>query len=203
MEALLRQGGYRILREFPGAETLLRLRADALEQLMAASDSRVDRSDGEEGRGGNPARCFLSAAGGASQQEFYRSGRLARRLSEEAGAPVRPTGAGATYTYYCRAGDYIGIHLDIRTCDLVAITCLSDNAPAVAGNAGKLCFWPEAIGQPLSAVRARPAEGAVVRRLNPGETLVMLGGLLPHAVLPVRAGQLRLVSVMCFEVIAG
>jgi len=201
--SLLEQGGYSILRDFPSAEVLAGLRADALEQLAIATESRVDQSDGEEGRGGNPARRFLSAAGGPAQQKFYRSEALARRLAMEAQAAVRPTGAGATYTYYCREGDYIGIHLDIHTCDLVAITCLSDNCPADAGNAGKLCFWPGAIGQPLSEVRARPAEGAVVRRLRPGETLVMLGGLLPHALLPVRAGQLRIVSVMCFEVIAA
>jgi hypothetical protein len=203
LATLLQQGAYRILTGFPAPERLAALRADALEQLPRATDSCVERSDGEEGRGGNPPRRFLSAAGGPAQQEFYRSGELARRLAGEAGAAVRPTGAGATYTYYCRAGDYIGIHLDIRTCDLVAITCLSDNAPAAAGNAGKLCFWPGAIGLPLSGVRARPAEGAVVRRLAPGETLVMLGGLLPHALLPVRAGQVRIISVMCFEVIAG
>lgn len=203
MASLLEQGGYRILPEFPDAEVLARLRADALEQLAAATESRVDQSDSEQGRGGNPARRFLSAAGGPAQQQFYQSGELLHRLAAEAGAAVRPTGAGATYTYYCREGDYIGIHLDIHTCDLVAITCLSDNSPADAGNAGKLCFWPGAMGQPLSAVRARPAEGAVVRRLRPGETLVMLGGLLPHALLPVRAGQLRIISVMCFEVNAA
>ena len=62
------------------------------------------------------------------------------------------------------------------------------------------CLWPERAEEPLSAIRADPGRGAVLRRLGPGQTLLLMGGMVPHALLPVRSGQLRFISVLCFRV---
>jgi hypothetical protein len=35
--------------------------------------------------------------------------------------------------------------------------------------------------------------------LRPGQTVVMLGGIVPHHVLPMAQGQVRVVSVLCYR----
>ena len=35
--------------------------------------------------------------------------------------------------------------------------------------------------------------------LTRGETIVLLGGILPHEVIPMAEGQERIVSVMCYR----
>lgn len=151
--------------------------------------------DVEDGRGGDPPRAFFSATGGELQDALYRAPHLHALLAREVGRPVRPAGERGTYSYYEKPGDHLGLHRDVSHCDLTLITCLRD-----PGGPGAVCVWPERIEEPLSAIRASPEDGAVRVPLAPGQSLLVLGGVLPHALLPVAPGQERVASILCFEV---
>jgi len=66
---------------------------------------------------------------------------------------------------------------------------------------GQLLLLPQFVGRPLS--EARRAAHAVLIDLREGETLVMLGGMVPHGLMPLGAGQERTVSVLCFRLTAS
>lgn len=111
---------------------------------------------------------------------------------------LHPTGGTGTYSYYVRAGDFLALHRDIVTCDVAVITCLSDLPREALG--GRLCLYPGRAGEPLSMIYAGPAEGACIVKLTAGQTLVFYGGMIPHILLPVVAGQARIVSVLCYRI---
>lgn len=67
------------------------------------------------------------------------------------------------------------------------------------GDGGRLCLYPDRLFEPLSIIRATPQQGAIKVRLDPGQTIVLFGGLVPHALLKVAAGQARIVSVLCYR----
>lgn len=198
---LMRAGACAILERFPAAGLCAQLLAEARAQLRSAVVSSVAACDAEEWRGGSPARRFVSAPGGSAQAHWYGAPETIRSLSELCNARVIPTGGAGTYTYYARAGDHIALHRDIRTCDLAAITCLLDRDPG-GGTGGLVRCYPDRLYEPLSRVRASPERGAVDLRIPVGSTLVMLGGLVPHRVLPIAAGELRVVSILCFRIAA-
>jgi hypothetical protein len=50
-------------------------------------------------------------------------------------------------------------------------------------------------------VRRSPEQGVVGVRLEPGQTLVIAGGIVPHAVLPVVERQVRVVAICCYRVL--
>src|SRR5262249_3511959 len=110
---------------------------------------------------------------------------------------LRPTGSLGTYSYYVRAGDFLDIHRDIVECDVAVISCLSDGQ-AGDGEGGRLCLYPDRLFEALSSIRATPELGAVKLRLDPGQTVVLYGGVLPHTLLRVAEGQTRIVSVLCY-----
>jgi hypothetical protein len=109
---------------------------------------------------------------------------------------VTPTGERGTYSYYVRQGDYLALHRDVEACDVAVITCVYESALNVGGG---LCVYPDRIHEPLSAIRAAPERGMVSVPLRPGQTVVMLGGIVPHHVLPMAQGQVRIVSVLCYR----
>jgi hypothetical protein len=196
---LMRAGACAILARFPAAALCAQLLGEARAQLRRAVASNVGACDGEEWRGGSPARRFVSAPGGSAQADWYGAPETTRILSQLCNARVVPTGGAGTYTYYARAGDHIALHRDIRTCDLATITCLLDRAHG-GGTGGLVRCYPERLYEPLSRVRASPERGAVDLRIPVGSTLVLLGGLVPHRVLPTAAGELRVVSILCFRI---
>ncbi|MCL4843231.1 MAG: hypothetical protein KJZ79_15390 [Bryobacteraceae bacterium] len=189
--------GFHHLPALPGPRLAARLAAEAVAHLRLATPVHVARSDTHEGRGGNPRRQLLSAPGGPIQQEWYHSAALRSALETLAGAPLRPTGGGGTFSYYVRPGDHITIHRDILTCDFTLITCLLHSAGE--GHGGHLVFWPSRRDEPLASLRAHPGPGAELLQLNTGESAALFGGLIPHAVLPVQPRQRRIVSLLCFE----
>lgn len=193
---LLRGGGYDVFEGMLDRAMLRALLAEALERRHQAQESDVAVDDGEEVRGGSPARSFLSATGGDAQDAFYQSPWLAGFLGELLGMPVAPTGDRGTYTYYARPGDYLALHRDVEACDVAVISCLYDGS---SEEGGSLRLYPGRIDERLSEIRRDREAGAVGLRLRPGQTLVLLGGLVPHEVLPVAAGQTRIVSVLCFQ----
>lgn len=172
--------------------------SEALGMYADAVESDVRTSDGQEVRGGSPARRFRSAPGGPVQNAFHRASWALDFLRELTCPPLRPTGGLGTYSYYARSGDFLSIHRDIVTCDVAVITCLHDG-PALPAEAGTLCLYPERASEPLSAILATPERAAVQVRVRTGETIVMFGGIVPHAVLPVARAQVRIVSVSCYR----
>lgn len=157
-------------------------------------------SDGEEERGGVPERRFLSSSGGVVQDSFYQARWVIEFLRELTVAELVPSGERGTYSYYVRPGDFLGIHRDIVMCDVAVITCLSNGTIDDGSDGGHLCLYPERIAEPLSAIRTTPEKGALKLLLKPGQTIVMFGGIVPHALLPVTHGQQRIVSVLCYKI---
>lgn len=156
----------------------------------------VPSSDGEEYRGGVPARRFRSVTGGPLQTAFYGSAWTLEFLGQLTTPTIVRTGVVGTYSYYTRPGDFLALHRDIIACDVALITCLRNDD----GAGGGLCMYPERIAEPLSAIRATPEHGAVIVHLQAGQTIVLYGGLLPHALLPLTRGQTRIVSVLCYQI---
>jgi hypothetical protein len=168
---------------------------EAVGQSALARRNEVNQSDGEEVRGGNPARRFFTAPGGPLQQLLYHAGWLRQWLAAAVGAAVSPTGTGGTYSFYVRPGDHLALHRDILTCDLAVISCLLDEG----GRGPALRLYPERRREKLSEVRRTPRLGAVELDLREGQTLAFLGGLVPHEVLALQAGRRRIVSILCFR----
>lgn len=194
---LMRKGGFDVLDGLVDAATLASLLREALASWSSAlpqDDARRNRQE----RGGTPARRFASGAGGPVQEAFYQSPWVLGVLSQLAGVAVRPTGRRGTFTYYARAGDYLDLHRDIPGCDVAAITLLHDDGPP-NGLSGCLCVYPGRCQEPLEEIRRTPERGAYAVRPSPGQTIVLLGGIVPHRVLRVGSGQRRIISVLCFE----
>lgn len=194
----MKKGGFDVFEGLPDRETCARLLGEARQRAATAKPSEIPFADNEEVRGGQPARRFLSASGGAMQTEFYQHGGLARFLETICNAAIVPSGAQGTYTYYARQGDHLALHRDIETCDVSVITCLLDHhEPASTGSCTRL--YPSRQNEPLSMIRAYPDCGAVNVRLAPGQTMVVFGGMVPHLITPLGAGERRIVSVLCFR----
>ena len=199
---LMKNGGCAIFDYFPGANVCMHLLTESRLCLHGAVASTIVTSDDEEVRGGNPARRFISAGGGSEQAVFYRKPETAHFLSGICNALVRPTGESGTYTYYARPGDHLALHRDIETCDIAVVTCLLDRHRD-ASIGGLTRFYPNRQHEPLSRIRATPDVGAMRVRLPVGSTMVMFGGLVPHLIEPLAPGELRIVSILCFHVLAG
>lgn len=195
---LMRQGGFGVYEGLVNTAVLAGMLDEAVALSAGADECHVPVSDGEQVRGGRPARRFLTSPGGPVQQRFYSDPSVLHFLRHVTHPSLRPTGPLGTYSYYARPGDYLAIHRDIVTCDVSVITCLSD-APGTARGGG-LSLYPERLSEPLSAIRAAPARGACLVRLTAGQTIVFYGGLVPHALQPVDPGQVRIVSVLCYRV---
>ena len=82
------------------------------------------------------------------------------------------------------------------TCELVVNTCLHEARPEAADEG--LRAYPTRSDEPLSQIRERPSVGAISVPIRPGQSLVMFGGIVPHEVLPMSAGQTRIMSLLCY-----
>ncbi len=89
----------------------------------------------------------------------------------------------------------MGLHRDVPECELSVITCVVDTP----GEGGALVLFPGRTAEALAAVRATPAEGAVTLRLAPGESLLLFGHAVPHAVTPVAPGRTRITASLCYR----
>ena len=196
---LMQKGGFELFAGLLDANTLRLMLSEAVSLAATARASEVLVSDDEEVRGGKPARRFLSVPGGPVLDAFYHAAWLQRFLCQVIDAPLRPTGGCGTYTYYARPGDCLALHRDIETCDLAVIPCLHD-CPDPTSEGGMLCLYPDRLFEPLSTIRQSPEQGVVRLRLMPGQTLVLFGGIVPHTVLPIAAGQVRIIAPLCYRV---
>jgi hypothetical protein len=196
---LMTRDGYDVFEGLLDSRALDLLLAEAVALSGKGARSDVPDSDEEEVRGGSPARQFINTGGGEVQAAVYHAGWMIDFLSGLCDATVIPTGSHGTYSFYSASGAHIFIHRDVEECDLAVITCLHDNAGSDT-DGGMLCLYTDRLFEPLSAIRATPELGATRLRLMPGQTIVLLGGIVPHCVLPVVEGQTRIVSVLCYQI---
>jgi hypothetical protein len=168
----------------------LRDDADASRPRARRNEARDVRA--AEARGGAPARANTISTASAAQQRLLGSTALLRWLEQAVGAPVAPSGGG-TYCWYERAGDFLGVHRDDVGCEVALVVCLS----ASPGRGG-LVVHPDGVGRPLSS-SAGPDVRSVPLPLDAGDAALLLGGHLPHQVLPMEEGQRRLVALACYR----
>ena len=195
---LAQGGGVAVIDGLPGAAQAADLLAEAIELYPGADEQSVLDGDGALGRGGTPARRLFTSGGGVVQDDLYLSPWLCDYLSTLCGAPVSPTGGRGSYSYYVRPGDYLGLHLDIDACDITLITVLRDDSPP-EDPAGALLVHPGHLGASLDAVRRDPHGGAGLVKAQPGQSIVLLGGLVPHETIPVNEHGPRIISALCFR----
>ena len=197
---LMKRGGFDAFEGLVGADMRSGMLSEAITRLPYATDCEVRTSDHEEVRGGTPRRRFRNATGGPFQEAFANAPWVLDFLRGLTTRTLIPTGEVGTYSYYLNSGDYLDIHRDIVTCDVAVITCLNDHV-LDDGDGGRLCLYPDRILEPLSSIRATPDQGTVRVRVGPGQTIVLYGGIVPHALLPVSEGQARIVSLLCYRAI--
>jgi len=198
---LFTQGsGFGLYAGLPDPYTFKGLFAEASELYLTATRQESWEPDMEEKRGGRPRRSLLTSTAGPIQDAWYASSHLRRFLSAQLGLPVAPVGNRGSYSFYARKGDFLDIHRDVDTCDVTVITAVYDNS-AAADESGALVLYPKKISDSLSSLRAQPHEGAYPVKLLPGQTIVIFGGVMPHRVIPVVEGQVRIISALCFRVL--
>lgn len=195
---LMKRGGFDVFSGIADETIRKSLLAEAFVQQGVMTESLIAERDTEEIRGGAPRRKFLSSSGGEFQRSFYQSDWLIDFLRGLTTPRLHPTGQHGTFTYYSRCGDFLEIHRDIVACDVAVITCL-ENRFGGGETGGKLCLYPTRTKELLSEIRSTPDKGAHEIFLEEGQTLVMYGGIVPHALSPVAENQSRIVSVLCYD----
>jgi hypothetical protein len=201
---LYQRGGFVLIDKLLEPSKLAQLQRESLVLNSQARENMVPYTDENAleinfGRGGSPARKFSSAQGGAVQDAFYHSSTLKTMLETLSQTQIEPTGARGTYSYYARTADFLALHRDIVQCDLTLITCLFDHTKGSTDSlGGVLRLYPSHNLKPLSSIN--PHSSSIDLRLQVGQSVALLGGIVPHEVLPTRLGQIRIVSVLCFEI---
>lgn len=198
---MLKAGLFEVYSGLVEPDLLRWLQAEAQAARAGATEACVVEDEPAEWRGGVPARAFLTAPGGPVQDAFYGADWLAGILSGLTGRTCAPTAERGTFNYYARPGDHLALHRDVEGCDVAVITCLLRRGPYGAGG-GHLLLYPECAGLPLTAARQAGSTTMPVD-LGEGQTLIMLGGEVPHRLLPLGGGQERVVSVLCFKFCSG
>lgn len=193
-----RRRGYLVLRRKHVSVPFDDLLREAEEKRSLARPQRLDSSDSQEGRGGHPLRRFHHAGGGAALERFGKSESVLRLLARCCGRTVVPTGSNGSYSYYTKKDDFIGLHLDVVDCDVVLITCLRDDSSPRSAN-GALALYPTRRMESIASLNADPLRGVEAIKLAPGESLALIGGAIPHRILPVAARQNRIICVTCYK----
>jgi hypothetical protein len=194
---LFETNGYMVLSGLFDAETLQAMRVEADSARVQGHRGCVAESDGTEGRGGSPGRAFRSGAGGDIHFRLHGCQQMAKTLGGLCGATVSSTGGGS-YSYYEQPGDFLALHRDVLQCDIAVITSLTHKI--ADGSAGELVVYPRFLREPLSTVRRAGRTAGTSLPLDRGQTVILLGGIVPHEVVPTCAGQERIVVINCYRV---
>jgi hypothetical protein len=184
-----------------GDPTLLSLlQAEATERYLEAKPDLYFGPSRGDGRSIHPPRSLMRASGGDVQNALCHSDWLLSFMSKECGIRIEPTGEGGTYGYYMQVGDYIGLHLDVDTCDVVLITMLRDTSDS-SDYAGSLVYYPDLIGKSISRLPSTGAPGGVAIKPQVGQSVILFGGVVPHYVAATGIHQQRVISVICFRAV--
>lgn len=167
---------------------LAALRAEAFARAVFAGTSFVDSPPpGDEGL---PMHWLETARGGPALFGFLNGKATLDGLQRLTGRRWVHVGGSGNYSYYRQPYHFHGLHRDQSSYELSVVTCIHDDP----GPGGDLILFPGRTHEPLSAIRETPEEGAVVVRLQPGESLVMVGSAIPHGVTPVGPGRMRITA---------
>ena len=147
-------------------------------------------------RAAMPAQRLSSAPGGPVLDAVYADRDLAHRIGRLVGTGAWPTGSRGSYSFYDHPGDFLGLHRDIQTCDVTLIVCLERSGGA-APDTGALRLYPAAARRPLEDIT--PTSPARDISMRPGQAVVLLGGVIPHRVLPADETFRRSIAVLCFR----
>ena len=160
----------------------------------AAEAHMISRASGERG---DPDRWLESAPGGPALERFAHSEAVLDTLTRATGVAWQPAGPG-TWSYYRREGHHLGIHRDLAVCDLAVITCVVDEGGH--GTQGLLRLWPSRARESIDDIRHNPRR-AIHLRIAAGQTVLLLGGLVAHQVLPLGPQQIRIVAPLCYQAV--
>lgn len=192
--------GFDIIDSLFDPSALNAMRTEAFTLMPEAIGHNITVDGADEWRGGSPARRFQSVPGGTTQTAFFRSPVMVEFLNQWSGLNLKPSGERGTYSYYTQPGDHLSLHRDVDSCEFVVITCLYS-----VGNrdesSGALCLYPTRTQEPISAIRANPNLGVLPIHLSTGQSVVMRGGVIPHALLPQNTSQSRIVSILCYQLL--
>ncbi|ASJ73984.1 hypothetical protein [Granulosicoccus antarcticus] len=195
--AIIASGGALLIDQLISATLFRALFKECASQRSVAKEQVQTTSGQGHWRSADPARHLASADGGPSQMAFYHDTDLHHTLSQWCGCRLKPTSGCGTYSYYDQQGHFLARHRDIRTCDVTLVTCLHRvDAPVPSG---ALRVYPASIRTPLERIDAAAAH----RDLHPqqSQSVLLLGGCVPHEVLPAADGFQRWISVLCFQMV--
>ena len=193
---IVANGGFMVFDDLLPGDSFRALCEEGLRHRGLATECQRLEHDVSGFRTGNPARWFATAAGGEVQRGIYHDGGLVRKIATLCRRRVRPTGGQGTYSYYDRPGHFLGLHRDINTCDVTMITCL--HRAYSAEESGALQIYYKSAARKLSDI-LEEGHPSIDIHLEPEQSVLLLGGFLPHEVMPAAEGYARSISVLCFE----
>ncbi|PTX54523.1 hypothetical protein C8N43_3338 [Litoreibacter ponti] len=192
---LIQAGGALVIPDLLSGGWFKALRREGLANRANATEQKKDHSDPGDWRTGDPARYLASAEAGPILDQIYADRGLISKLSGLAGGRLQPTGTRGSFSYYDRPGHFLGLHRDIKTCDVTLITCLERTEGTKPS--GALRLYSKFFRAPLERVDRRGPHRDV--NMKAGQSVLLLGGCIPHEVLPAAQGYRRAISVLCFE----
>jgi hypothetical protein len=193
---LSESAGYAVIPEILTKQGFTELQSEAVAVRSTGARCFAAAPGAVEERGGCPGRAFRLAVGSDCQWRLLTSDAVLRSLARVVGRSLLPAGGGSLI-YYEEPGDFLELHRDIVGCELALITVLSEIAPS--SGSGELLVYPGFRSRLLGEARDAGRGAATPVLLRRGESVVMLGGILPHEVTPLLPGQERIVSVMCYR----
>ena len=195
----LHQAGGCVVLNLVEPAMLALLQTEVAQRQHEASVMRTTVSLDRGTERGNPDRWLESVPGGPVLNELYADAGLLDALYTLTGLNWVPAGASAAYSFYRAHGHYLGLHRDIEECDLAVIICVYSTGDGDGDRAGNLIVYPSRCHEPLETIQNAPEEGAWVVSVQPGKVVVLLGGLVPHAVTPMQPGQMRIMAPLCYS----
>ena len=135
----------------------------------------VADSDGTEGRGGFPARAYLSGPGRDLHWGLHGCQQMAETLAAECVGLTFPRPAVGLIRFTNSLETFlpsIGMWpVRYRSHHARSLGCRTDSP------AGELVVYPDLIRQPLSSVRAAGGSAGTSVPLDRGHTIILLGGI--------------------------
>ena len=195
-----RMGGVVVLDDLPSARISTMLAREALRCASGATRQTGRSHRVDDGRHDVAGRSLGSGAGGPVQDDLYASPALRRRLEDLCSGRVKPSGARGSFSYYTRPGDHLDTHVDIVTCDVTVITVVQDSTPH-DDPGGSLEVYSNCSGAPLSSAHQPGVRPTAIIKAPQASSVVILGGLVPHGIVPLGEHGTRVISALCFEAV--